>query len=181
MKKLLSAIYLCQCVIRLTVFVLAIIFSPILLKTQTMQEKNISVGGMSVRWHLESGAIYFHVSAPTNGWVAVGFNVLDDIVHTNLIMAAVDKGKLHIEDQYVVRAGEHVPVAALGGVSAVSKASGREVGGHTEVSFCLPQHTKDHFHYNLTEASKIYLICAYSAEDDFAHHSLMRHHVAVVL
>ena len=35
-------------------------------------------------------------------------------------MASIERGKVRIEDQYVVRAGEHPPVAVLGGSSTIS-------------------------------------------------------------
>jgi hypothetical protein len=152
-----------------------------LLIVQGMEEKSVTVNGMQVQWHLQGGNVHVRLTAPTTGWVAVGFNTRDDIVGTNLIMAAVQQGQVRIEDQYVVRAGEHPLVTTLGGISAVSNASGTEQNGRTSVSFTIAQHNSDRFHYNLTEAASIYLICAYSAEKDFGHHSMMRQHVAVVL
>jgi DOMON domain len=152
-----------------------------LLIVQGMEEKSVTVNGMQIQWHLQGGNVHVHLTAPTTGWVAVGFNTRDDIVGSNLIMAAVQQGQVRIEDQYVVRTGEHPLVTTLGGTSAVSNARGTEQNGRTSVSFAIAQHNTDRFHYNLTEAARIYLICAYSAEKDFGHHSRMRQHVEVML
>ncbi|MFY7998739.1 MAG: hypothetical protein ACOVSW_09075 [Candidatus Kapaibacteriota bacterium] len=96
-------------------------------------------------------------------------------------MASIERGKVRIEDQYVVRAGEHLPVTALGGSSAISNVRGTEQNGVSTVSFGITQHAQDRFHHNLTEAASVFLICAYSMEDDFAYHSRMRQHVKVVM
>ncbi len=149
---------------------------------QGMEEKSVKIGGMTVRWSLQPGGmVECSITAPTTGWVALGFNTRDDIVGTNLIMASVEQGKVRIEDQYVVRAGEHLPVNMLGGTSAVSNVRGTEQHGVSTVSFTITQHAQDRFHHNLTEAASVFLICAYSMEDDFAHHSRMRQHVKVVI
>ncbi len=150
--------------------------------TLGMEEKSVTIDGMTVRWSLQAGSmIECTVTAPTTGWIALGFNTRDDIVGTNLIMASVEQGKVRIEDQYVVRAGEHVPVATLGGTSAISNVSGTEQHGITTVSFRIQQHPEDRFHHHLTEAASVFLICAYSMEDDFAHHSRFRKHIRVTL
>jgi hypothetical protein len=148
---------------------------------QGMEEKSVKIQGMQVQWYFQGGNVHINVTAPSTGWLAIGFNTRNDIIGANLIMAAVQHGQVRIEDQYVVRAGEHPLVSSLGGVSVVSNASGNEQNGRTSVSFTIPQHSQDRFHYNLTEATSIYIICAYSAEKDFAHHSMMRQYVAVVL
>ncbi len=149
---------------------------------QGMEEKSVKIDGMTVRWSLQpGGTIECTMTAPTTGWLALGFNTHDDIVGTNLIMASIEQGKVRIEDQYVVRSGEHLPVNMLGGTSAVSNVQGTEQHGISTVSFTITQHAQDRFHHNLTEAASVFLICAYSMEDDFAHHSRMRQHVKVVM
>jgi hypothetical protein len=56
-------------------------------KKETMnQGKQIEVNGMTVEWQHRNGAVIFTISAPTQGWVTLGFNDKDDIVHTNLIL-----------------------------------------------------------------------------------------------
>lgn len=66
---------------------------------QGMEEKKIEVGGMTVEWSLQSGGRFIcTVSAPTRGWVAVGFNTRDDIVGANLIMASVQNDIFRINE-----------------------------------------------------------------------------------
>lgn len=143
--------------------------------------KTVSVDGFQATWHFEGEQLAIEIFAPTDGWVAVGFNQRDDIVNTNLIMGAVVEGTVVVEDQYVVAAGQHPQVTEIGGQSAISAVLGTEQAGQTTISFNVPQQASDSFHYDLLPGTEIYLICAYSREDDFEHHSMMRKHVRVTL
>jgi hypothetical protein len=147
----------------------------------TTLEKSVSLQGFEASWHFEHEQVVFNISAPTGGWVALGFNQRDDIVHSNLVMGAVVDGELIIEDQYVVSPGKHPSVKAIGGEPAVFAAEGLEENGRTAISFHIPQTANDQFHYDLAPSQEIHLICAYSQEDDFAHHSRMRKHIKVTL
>ncbi len=51
--------------------------------------QSIGIEGMTVSWHFAEGFIDITATAPTRGWVAVGFNRRDEIVGTNLVMGAV--------------------------------------------------------------------------------------------
>lgn len=152
------------------------------LSYHTMEEKSVEIQGMQVQWQFQAnGFVEFTVSTPSTGWVALGFNTEDDIVHTNLIMASVKSGVLRIEDQYVVQAGQHPNVASLGASPQVQDAQGLETNGRTTVRFRLPQQASSRYHYNLTEAAEVFFICAFSTDDDFRHHSAMRQHIRVRL
>ena len=116
----------------------------------------IDVAGMHVAWRFVDDAIEFTATAPTTGWVAVGFNTKDDIVGANLVMGAVQHGILQIADKYVVDFGD-------------------------PRRFRLPITASDRYHLNLQPGTTLYLIAAYSMDDDFAHHSRMRKHVQITL
>jgi hypothetical protein len=78
-------------------------------------------------------------------------------------------------------AGNHQPVEKLGGKSFVKILSGQEKAGKTTVSFSIATKPSDKFHYDLSEGTSRWFICAFSEADDFNHHSRMRAHRAVVL
>jgi len=143
--------------------------------------KTISENGFQATWYFQDDQLVVEMVAPTEGWVALGFNERDDIVGTNLIMGAVVDDQIIIEDQYVVKPGEHPPAEQIGGQSAIMTASGSEQNGQTTISFSLPQKAVDQYHYDLSPQREIFLILAYSREDDFEHHSLMRKHVKIEL
>lgn len=142
---------------------------------------SITVRDMDIRWTEEADCWSFELSAPTTGWVALGFNQKNDIVHTNLIMTAVRQGAVSSEDFYVVGFGNPQPITKLGGSRAISELEGEEKNGHTTVRFSIPKKANDQYHYDLKAGDEIWLICAYSRADEFDHHSMMRQHVKVRL
>jgi hypothetical protein len=146
-----------------------------------MSERSISVNGMTVQWQHDHDTVRFEAFAPMQGWVALGFNLRDEIVGSNLIMGAVENGIVKVEDHYVLRHGEHRPVDSLGGTTAVKEAQGSEDRGGTIIRFTIPQKAIDQFHFDLSSGTPLYLILAYSLEDDFDHHSAMRVHQKVIL
>lgn len=136
---------------------------------------------MQVNWMEHDDHWAFELKAPTTGWVALGFNRKNDIVHTNLIMGAVEQGQLKMEDFYVVGFGNPQPVKKLGGELAITAMEGDEKDGQTIIRFHIPKVSIDKYHYNLEAGKERWLICAYSRSDDFGHHSMMRQHVKVKL
>jgi DOMON domain len=143
--------------------------------------KQIEVNKMIIKWESKSNELTFEVFAPTTGWVAIGFNSENNIVGTNLIMGASIDNNSMVEEQYVVAAGVHKPIALAGGEVAISDYRCIEDKKGTTLKFSISQKQLDKFHYSLTEGTKIWLVCAYSQEDDFNHHSIMRQHVEVTL
>lgn len=143
--------------------------------------KQLNVGGMVIQWKTKGDQIIFDVFAPTQGWVAVGFNDRNDIVHTNLIIGASNEGVSIVEDQFVSGVGVHKPVTLFGGTSAIGNVNCFEDRSGTTLQFSLPVHKIDRLHYDLSPGTRIWLICAFSLEDDFNHHSIMRKHLEVRL
>jgi hypothetical protein len=143
--------------------------------------KQVSVNGMTIKWEVQSNDLVFEVFAPTDGWVAIGFNPKNNIVGTNLIMGASKPEETIVEDQYVIAAGVHKMTQALGGVTAIRNFSCIENNSGTILKFSIPTRQTDKFHYRLMEGTKIWLICAFSQENDFNHHSIMREHIEIVI
>ena len=143
--------------------------------------KAIEVGGMKVQWEAVGDHWEFSLEAPTSGWLAIGFNHKNDIVGANLIMAAVINDRLIIEDQYVTGLGKHPEVSKLGAQPVAFAVSSKEKNGTTQIVIRIPQKKMDRFHYDLIKGQSIWLICAYSQDDSFDHHSRMRKHLQITL
>ena len=141
--------------------------------------KHISVKGMEIKWSLVKDTLEFEVFAPTQGWVAIGFNTSNNIVGANLVMGASKNNKSIFEDQYVISTGVHKEIKLLGGTTAISNLICTENASGTTMKFNIPQKQLDKYHYSLASGTKIWLICAYSQQDDFDHHSIMREHIEV--
>jgi hypothetical protein len=143
--------------------------------------KRLEVNGMTIEWQHHNDSVVFTLSALTEGWVTLGFNDKDDIVNTNLIFCRVKSGKVEVADHYVLGVGNHQPTEKVGGISNVKIIKGEEKAGKTTVSFSMPIKALDKFHFDLTEGTKRWFICAFSEDDDFNHHSRMRAHREVKL
>lgn len=134
----------------------------------------IGKNGMTVAWQIEGAQIRIAMTAPTAGWVAIGFNTADELAGTNLLMACVTDGEAVLSDRYIVAPGEHRPVGELGGTPAARLLSGSENERSTQIEFLLPLNAADRWHHTLRVGQTYTLLLAYSLEDDFAHHSIMR-------
>lgn len=141
----------------------------------------IETGGMTVSWEHREDGIEFSLTAPTTGWVAVGFNDSDDIVGADLVMARVESGQSEARHFYVVRAGDPRPVESLGESSIVRNVDGRISDGVVEVHVRLDPALGPGRSFDLSPGTNLYLIVAYSVSQDFDHHSRMRRHVEVEL
>ena len=141
----------------------------------------LDVGGMRVAWSHRDGAVIFDVSAPTTGWVAVGFNDVDSIIGADLVMMRIVDGALEVQNRFVVATGDHRPVEEIGGVSIVLGVEGELSEGRIGMRVVLDPRGEGSHHYSLAPGSEIVLINAYSVSPDFQHHSRMRRHVRVRL
>ena len=139
-------------------------------------QNSIEIGAMEMDWQWEEDSIWVQLTAPTDGWLAIGFNSKNDIVGADLLMFSVQNKQLITSDQYVTGAGVHPEDQALGGQNNIRLISGNEQGNKTLVRFKIPTKGDSKLDFAHTPDAPFWLILAYSLEDDFEHHSIMRKH-----
>ena len=144
-------------------------------------QKSAEVGGMQISWKYIDGYIEFNVSAPNDGWVALGFNQKNDIKDTHLLMFSTDGERQDFQELYVKAAGNPVQVSELFEKTTDIVYSCEEEGKTTQVLFRIALNTYPEYSTSLNKGTEVWLICAFSEDDDFEHHSMMRKHVKVVL
>lgn len=149
-------------------------------QTTTAMNK-IAINGMSVSWKIEGEQARIVMTAPTSGWVAIGFNTTGELAGTNLLMGCVADGKALLSDRYIVTPGDHRSVGELGGTPAARLLSGSEDIASTRIEFLLSLHATDRWHHTLQAGQTYTLLLAFSREDDFAHHSMMRTSTTITL
>ncbi len=149
--------------------------------TLPTQRPPLEINGMTVNWVIKDQHIEFQLSAPTTGWLAIGFNETDALPGTYLVMARVRQRVAQVVEHKTLTPGDYQPITALGGQASVVVLSGKEQGNITSVQFRIPQQVADGFHKQLLPGSKWRLLVAYSREDDFKHHSMMRTNIAITL
>jgi hypothetical protein len=141
---------------------------------QNTAEKEIVKNKMKVSWHYEGDRIFFEMSAPTDGWVTIGFNTTSGIKDAYLLMGNVVKGELQVVEHYTLSPGNYKTINSLGEASQVKDIKGEENSNRTTLNFSLPIKAKSKYQKELSEGTEYTLIMAYSQEDDFEHHSIMR-------
>lgn len=136
----------------------------------------LAVDGMTFQHRFVGDSIEFEFEAPAAGWIAVGFNSRNDIVGADLKMFAVTPAGPRSSDQYVVAAGRHPEKQALGATSKLETLELTEMRGRTRARFRTPVRG-GRYDFAFEPGREIWLILAWSAEDDFAHHSRVRRHL----
>ncbi|MDN5214777.1 DOMON domain-containing protein [Fulvivirgaceae bacterium BMA12] len=146
-----------------------------------VQMKTITKNNMTVSWEYKNDRIHFAMKAPAEGWVAIGFNTEENITGTYLLMGNVIAGVPDVIEYYTINPGNYRPVTALGGKSGVDHVAGEEYNGNTSLKFSLPLRSKTGYGRLLTEGTSYVMVLAYSLEDDFQHHSIMRTSIKIKL
>ena len=139
-------------------------------------QKEVTLGGMTLSYRLLAEEIELQLTAPTTGWVGVGFNSRNSIVKSDLYLLRVKEGKVEGLDLYVVGAGNPREDTELGGTNSLILLEGLEKNSTTQVNLRLPFPSGDKFDYLHHQDKEFWLILAYSVSDDFDHHSIMRKH-----
>lgn len=149
------------------------------------QSSRVSVGDMEIAWEFaredEDPLVTFTISAPTTGWLAIGFARHDAIVGAELVMMRLEPSGAHAENHWVTAAGRHPRVEAVGLESRIVAVAGSRRGDRTELRVALRQHAGGADRLALTPGSSLVLIAAWSVAPEFDHHSRVRRHVPITL
>ena len=145
------------------------------------ENKSITVEGMTVSWHHEHDRIHFTMEAPTTGWLAIGFNTSQNLSDTYLIMGRVQHNKTEVVEHYVIKPGVYQPIIELEGKPQVRDIKGSESNEISVISFSLPHDPACSFQKALNKNTPYHLLVAFSREDDFTHHSMMRTTTQIIL
>ncbi|MEL6671841.1 MAG: DOMON domain-containing protein [Bacteroidota bacterium] len=138
-------------------------------------------GGMELRWKISEQQLHCELEAPTQGWMAIGFNPERGLAGTHMIMTRVKNGQAEAEEYAIVKAGDYRPLSSRGMKSLLRGVSGWEKQQRSMVRFSLPLNHADRFRHALAQGTEFRLLMAFSRDDDFAHHSMMRTEVAIKL
>lgn len=135
----------------------------------------MSVDGTTFEYWHEGGRLYSTFSAPTTGWVAVGFNNEERLEGTRFVIGARVGNSFHAEEHIAV-APSHPNVQDLGLATAVEDVVGNASESTTTMRFSLPHLLADSDNPTLLSGTRSYIMLAWSHHTDFEHHSAWRRH-----
>ena len=145
-------------------------------KTYTFEEFTLTY-----HWLPGNRQIQFTLSAPTNGWVALGLNTRNELTGTDLTMFSVQNGTPVLDDRYIVAPGNHQADVALGTENDLRLIDHTVTNQKTEITFERDAVTNDRHNMNLKPGKQIWVLLAYSTHPEFDHHSRKRIHKQIKL
>jgi len=132
--------------------------------------KVITADELEFRWIVEDERINVEVTAPTTGWVAVGFDPSRAMKDADFIFGFVKDGELQISDHFGSGAFSHEADTELGGTDDIISASGKEVDGSTTLEFVIPLNSGDEYDVDLNPEQEHTVLFAYGPDgsDNFS-------------
>ena len=137
----------------------------------------------SFSWRFTDQEIEFTVTAPTTGWVAIGFNPSRMMKDADYKLAYVENGTLYVRDDWGTGNTSHGPDDREGGTQDIRPIEGFESDGVTQVVFAIPQNSGDQYDTVFTPGETYKVLLAYGANnaDNFTGMHRKRESIEVVL
>lgn len=111
--------------------------------TASAYDHKITEKKITFEWKVNGANIDIRLSAPTTGWVGIGFNPTDQMKDANFIVGYVKKGKVKVSDDYGKTKKTHSKDTKAGGKKDVTGISGGEENGVTTIVFTIPLDSGD--------------------------------------
>ncbi len=157
----------------LVLFSTAVYSLPAQTKTESsaLQYHTRTAASVTLQWAVKDKNLYVILSAPTDGWVAVGFEPTRMMKDANIIIGYVKGKKVVIDDQFGVRPTSHAPDTDLGGTNDVTILGGSDIGGTTTLKFSIPLDSSDTFDRKIERGTAYTVLVAYGVKDNlYAYH-----------
>jgi hypothetical protein len=131
-----------------------------------------TVEGFTFEWLIEdsTNSLRVRMSAPTTGWVAVGFDPTSFMMDSNLLIGFVEGGTPQVRDDYGTGLTSHVADTTLPeGTADAELIAGSETSGQTLVEFRIPLDSGDAYDKVIADGTTHTVILARGADgaDDF--------------
>ena len=129
--------------------------------------QGIAAGDLRFLWKLRADSIDIKLSAPTSGWIGVGFNpeTPENMKGANFLIGYVKGGEAQVFDHYGTELKKHKEDEAIGGATDVSNVSGSEQDGQTTLEFTIPLDSGDANDRPLSAQGDTVVLLAYGRSD----------------
>ena len=134
----------------------------------TTYDHEITLQRMKFSWKIDGAEIHIKLTAPTTGWVGIGFNPSKEMKDAKFIIGYIKEGKTIISDEFGTGEIKHEAVEKLGGKSDITLIEGREEGGMTIIEFTIPLVSKDTSGGRIDPTGETVVLLAYGLDNDMA-------------
>ncbi|MCF7793298.1 MAG: hypothetical protein K9N09_05920 [Candidatus Cloacimonetes bacterium] len=125
--------------------------------------------GMKYYWLVDPDTIHCLVSAPTNGWVGIGFDPENVMQNANFIIGYVENDSVgYLRDDWGTSATAHTSDISNGGTDDLYNTGGLEINGETYIYFSMPLDSGDNYDKPLLWSESYPLILAYGDDDSYS-------------
>ena len=131
------------------------------------QYEMVTVEGIELQWRTDDEYLYVNVSAPTTGWVAVGFDPTYQMADANIIIGYVDGDDVMIRDDFGTSSTSHASDESQGGTDNIMDSYGMDDGAMTMLHFKIPLDSGDMYDKVLVPGNNYNIILAYGSSDNF--------------
>jgi hypothetical protein len=157
---------------KLISIIVFILFLTLSLNAQTTNPvtddyKEVEIKGITFKWEIVGENINIILTAPTNGWVAVGFNPSKMMKDADILIGYVKNGEVFMEDHFGSGNTKHKADTDLGGTEDITVTGGSEMEEKTTLKFSIPLHSRDANDQRLEKGEEYKVIFAYGKKDDF--------------
>ena len=119
---------------------------PLLLASISMAsgyQQSLKIDKMTFDWSVEGENLTIKLTAPTMGWVGIGFHPTENMKNANIIIGLIRNGKVEISNEFGVEATKHIPNTKNGGKDNVTLIGGNQTGNTTTLEFSIPLQNGD--------------------------------------
>lgn len=134
------------------------------------QWNHTTVDGIALAWLPVDSNLQVEITAPSTGWVAIGFDPTTGMQDANIIIGFVADPMVSVRDDWGNSPSSHRADTTLGGTDDLLEYSGSESEGSTTISFTIPLDSGDPFDKPLAWDSTYTVALGYAADggDDFS-------------
>ncbi len=126
--------------------------------------KSVTGAKVTFQWKVDGDKLDCILSAPTTGWVGVGFGHTGQMKGSEIFLGYVQDGQATIRDEFGDAINHHSPVTELGGQSILTDESGTQTNGTTELRFSISLDAAGKGHVALAPGKQYLLLLAHAPQ-----------------
>ncbi len=129
-------------------------------------DHEVKAKDMDFAWKVNGENLHIKISAPTTGWVGIGFNPVKMMEGANYILGYVKDGKVELRDDYGDSQRNHKEDERLGGKTDLTVVGGEEKGKSTTLEFTIPLNSGDKYDTVIDPNGDTVVLLAYGGKRD---------------